>query len=815
VGGVTAVEPVTLAVHCIDGGVPAFPIALRWNADKNAIVKRPLTRTGGFRNAGRNAGQVQRLFREVRRIEAAVGSGNELGTNEVLGVGVWLGPAGMFALDVDVKNGACGDDELDALEAQYGKLPETVRVVTASGGAHIWLAKPNGQKISSAMLAKGIDVRGDNGFVVAPGTVTPWGEWAFDGPDFLDGGDVATSPRWILDQLAARARGNCVGDAEPAADVDLDALPARLRRLLDEEPVVGKRSDRIYHFVCVGIEAGLDDATTLAALSHFPPAVDKGDVVRHGRRALGHARANGVAPGAADQSASDDSVTDAAGNSDIGGTDGQQSDGWDHPVPLVGSSPLPKFPADAFPRTLAQYVAGLSTATQTPLDLPGVMVLGALAAAAGGRAVVEARAGWREPENLFFGVAMAPGNRKTAVVQEVTYPLHDAERQAIEAARDGIREAQVQRDIAQQRARDAIRKAQSLTNADDERALEQEAMDLTAMAEVITVPSMPRLLADDATPEALASLMAAQGGRIALISAEGGPFDMMAGRYSKVPNLDVYLKGHAGDHIRVDRQGREGQIIERPALTVAVAFQPGILPKIAVGEGFRARGLLARFLFAVPHSFVGYRQIGAAPVDGDVTEKYRTLIQSLVLSLAEWTDPYILTFSPEAGDRLLELERALEPRLAPGADLGMLADWGSKLAGAVVRIAGLLHLATHLTDGYRTPIDGATFDAAARIGDYFLAHAIAAHGLMGADPAVADAQALLDWITRTDRTSFSKRDAHYDNRSRFTKAADVDPPLRLLVNHGYIRPREVAKGRPTGGRPPSPFYDVNPRTAAC
>jgi 5S rRNA maturation endonuclease (ribonuclease M5) len=499
----------------------------------------------------------------------------------------------------------------------------------------------------------------------------------------------------------------------------------------------------------------------------------------------------------------------AAGNSDK-----EHSGGWESPVPLVGSAPLPKFPADALPDPLARYVADLARTTQTPPDLAGVMVLGALATAAGGRVVVEPRRGWREPTNLFLGAAMASGNRKTAVVQEVTDPLHVAERQAIDAARDGIREAQVQRDIAEQRARDAVKAAQSLADNATPKEKEEKATtaeDLRKMAEEITVPTMPRFLADDATPESLASLMAAQGGRIALISDEGGPFDMMAGRYSKVPNLDIYLKGHAGSHLRVDRQGREGQIIDRPALTVAVAFQPGILPKIAAGEGFRARGLIARFLFSVPHSFVGYREIGAAPMDDKVAEEYRTLIQALALSLADWTDPCVLTFSPYANDRLLEFERALEPRLAPGADLGTLADWGSKLAGAVVRIAGLLHLVAHLTNGHHhRPISESRFLAAKRIGEYFLAHAIAAHGLMGADEVVEDARHLLAWVKHEDVAHFTRRDAHKGNRAQFTRAADLDAPLERLEDHGWIRRRPDPEPGPQGGRPPSPTYDVNP-----
>ena len=82
-------------------------------------------------------------------------------------------------------------------------------------------------------------------------------------------------------------------------------------------------------------------------------------------------------------------------------------------------------------------------------------------------------------------------------------------------------------------------------------------MEAALVADSIVVPTMPRLLADNVTPEAAASLLAEQGGRLAVLSAEGGIFDILAGRYSGgMPDLDVWLKGHAGDPLRVDRKGR-------------------------------------------------------------------------------------------------------------------------------------------------------------------------------------------------------------------------------------------------------------------
>ena len=469
----------------------------------------------------------------------------------------------------------------------------------------------------------------------------------------------------------------------------------------------------------------------------------------------------------------------------VGGS--RANSGWEAPVPLDTGPALPAFPVDALPGWLADFVGSVAVATQTPADMAGVMVLGALAAAAGGRAVVQPRPGWSEPTNLYEAVAMAPGNRKSAVVEVVTRPLRSAERDAIEKLAAEIGEAKTTKAIAEEKAKTLARKAaQAASNdADDAADLQRAAVDAAAMAEQVTVPTMPRILADDTTPEALSTVMAAQDGRLAVISAEGGIFDIIGGRYSKMPNFDIYLKAHAGDEIRVDRVGRKPEHIERPALTLALAVQPAVLRTIADREGFRGRGLLARFLFVLPTSFVGRREIGAPPVPAEIGDRYERLLKEMVLTLAEWTDPQVLSFASDANEALLDYERALEPQLGAGGDLEHLADWGAKLAGAVVRIAGLLHLASRPTTGYREPIDRDTFTAAARIGDFFLAHSRAVHTFMGSDGVLDDARALHHWA-RAHRT-FSKRDAHRALAHRFERSESLDPPLALLEDRGWLR----------------------------
>jgi hypothetical protein len=154
----------------------------------------------------------------------------------------------------------------------------------------------------------------------------------------------------------------------------------------------------------------------------------------------------------------------------------------------------------------------------------------------------------------------------------------------------------------------------------------------------------------------------------------------------------------------------------------------------------------------------------------------------------------------------------IEPQLAEGAPLGtgLLAEWGSKLAGAMLRIAGLLHVAEE-REAFRTPITAHTLTQAVRIGTYFAEHASAALGLLG-ETDTSDASYLLEHLARKSITEFTIRSLHVElPRSRFATAEDVSAAVAVLEDHGYVRAQPPPERR--SGRPPSPGYDVHPRTS--
>ena len=91
-------------------------------------------------------------------------------------VGIATGEgSNLVVLDVDVKDGKCGDESLAELERQLGDLPTTVEVVTGTGGRHIYFIYPNNSEIrnSASQLGPGLDVRGEGGYVVVPPSIHP------------------------------------------------------------------------------------------------------------------------------------------------------------------------------------------------------------------------------------------------------------------------------------------------------------------------------------------------------------------------------------------------------------------------------------------------------------------------------------------------------------------------------------------------------------------------------------------------------------------------------------------------------------------
>jgi hypothetical protein len=425
------------------------------------------------------------------------------------------------------------------------------------------------------------------------------------------------------------------------------------------------------------------------------------------------------------------------------------------------------------------------------------MSLACLSAICARKARVKVRGDWFEQLNLYIAVAMPPSAGKSPAFAAMLAPLKQFEQQQIEEKAIDIAKSEQ----AQRMAERKVKKAEES---------EDTALANKALEELLLLPKTvsPRMIADDATPEALTALLASHDGRIALLSTEGGLFDLMTGRYSDKANLDVYLKAWGGDDITVDRIGRGPSAVKRPALTIGITVQPSVIAALADKPELAGRGLTARFMYAIPKDTVGQRDfVNQQDQDPLVGAAYNSEMLAIAKRFASSGEMHVLTLSSEARAMFNAWRQDLEDRRKPDGDLRPLAEWSTKLESSVVRVAGLLHLAAG--GNLHDTLEVEQMHRAIQIGDYWLAHSFAVHDLWGADPVLVKARTVLEWLK--DVESFSIRDCYSKFRRLFPQAELAVPALSLLIERGWIRPVDNDWPPRLGKRGvESPQLEVNP-----
>jgi len=473
------------------------------------------------------------------------------------------------------------------------------------------------------------------------------------------------------------------------------------------------------------------------------------------------------------------------------------------PIPLdaydLPAVPIGEIPASSF----RNMVVATSAATESPVELSLLCTLGVIAASVQRRYVIEPEPGYVEPLNIWAVPALDSGNRKSAVVAHTVEPLYAFEREHAAAHAQEIAQAEAAKRLAEDRIKHLRQRAARAEGAQYD-ALRQEVLD--EERSLPQVPTALRLTAQDVTPEKLGALMADHGERMAIISDEGGIFDILGGRYSGgIPNLDLFLQSYSGSPVRVDRGSRPPVFMVKPALTLVVSPQPSVLRGFASTPEFRGRGLLARPLYALPKSALGSRTLVPCPIPSAVRQAYRTRVHAL-LSLPPRPDGdlQVLRFSDGAYGAWKTFQRHVEVELGTGGafEHEHVKDWAAKLSGNVARVAGLLHCAEDAIEPPETrPISLETTEAALMLGGIFERHALAALGLMSVTSGLEGAQRVWAWIERNRHRTFTRRDCHHALQAAFPTLDNLLPALAVLVERGYVFPVQLDKrvGRPSHG----------------
>jgi hypothetical protein len=690
--------------------------------------------------------------------------------------------SGWFALDVD---GPVGEATLARYEAANSPLPATPEQITGSGGRHRLFAYEPGLT-NAVKFAPGLDLRTDGGLIVVEPSLHASGkEYLWDPNAHPSEVAIPPAPRWLIAAIKkAGAKGTglapVLGDEIPQGERDsaLTSVAGSMRRR---------------GAAAAEIEAALAVMNRNRCRPPLPEAEVRKIAMSVGR--YEPAAQNGAEPAAAVP---------------------VHEREWE-PVVDLFESELPAFPVHVLPVWLAAQVFAVSEATQTPVDLAAMIGLATLALACQKRVEVWVRPDWTEPANLWTVAAMGSGEAKTPVFNHMIAPVVAYEAELAESMRDEVARNRTEREILEGRIKRLQGQAAREENLFDRGALTREAT--TLASELAHLPPMasPRFLADDATPESLALVMSEQGERVAIMADEAGVFEIMAGRYtSGRTNFTFYLKAHSGSMHIIDRITRPSVTLRRPALSMGLTCQPEVLVRLSENPEFRERGLLARFLYAVPKSRVGARNTDAAPLAAGIAQKYAERLRPLLELPAARDDngrplPHTLLLSDLAFELFMTFRRALEPELGEHGRLGLISDWGNKLPGTVARIAGLLHMAEGSGEArpWEQRIQEESVAGSVQIAEYLIRHALAAFRMIGSDPNIPLARKIIRWLTHHRISRITRRDLFRGMQGTFDSVEEIDPPLTMLMDYHYLRqlPSEERRGP---GQQPSPIFAVNP-----
>lgn len=452
---------------------------------------------------------------------------------------------------------------------------------------------------------------------------------------------------------------------------------------------------------------------------------------------------------------------------------------------------LPPFPIDCLPSRLRSYVEAVAIHTQTPMDMAAGAALGVLAACLQGKVKVEGNIGHYEQTSLYIFLIAPPGSRKSAVIHAMTAAIEDYEQKYNEGNKTAMRRNKQERESLQRDINRLTRQLEVKYDTLTELELQHTQDKLAELPEIKPL----QIFTDDCTSESMIRLLRDNHGRMSLISAEGGAFDNIVGRYTKKPNLDVWLKGICGDTIRVDRINREPDYIRNPALSMIISAQPGVLSELMQSSLLDGRGFLARLFYINIPSAAMPKSFRSAPIPATIREDYDNLIFHL-LDLSE-NEPITLHLAPEAINQMDELCHSVEAYLRN--EHRDMREWGSKYIGLVLRTAGLLHIAADGAGDIQTE----TVENAIRIGNYAFHHALYAYSILGADETVEKALHVVTKLRKLSVTSISRSDLYPKCRGRFFRdAKEMEPALNLLEQHGYIWldvPAYSGVGRPSVG----------------
>jgi hypothetical protein len=488
---------------------------------------------------------------------------------------------------------------------------------------------------------------------------------------------------------------------------------------------------------------------------------------------------------------------------------------WQPPVPLSKVPPVLPFPLGVYPEPLQRFVREVAVALPCPEDYVAVPLLVIAGGAIGASRALAVKGSHVQRASLYAAVIGPPGSAKSPALELVAEPVHETADRLHATWEKALEEYEVNLE----RYEAAAKEWKKGGGEDDP-------------PEKPTKPTLVRLTVEDATAESLVPILKENPRGVVLVRDELIGWVTSMNQYregGKGADQQFWLSAWSGATVTVDRKKTHdlGPLrVRHPFISVVGGLTPDKLPTLR-GDGPRQRavqdGHLDRVLLSYPPepavAAENWLEVseGSSKQLHEVLDKLRSLRMLPVQEggrVKAWR-PFLVKLTGsgrEAWQRFTEAHA--NERNAEDFPSHLAGPW-SKLRGYAARMALIVHYlrwAGGEVDDADSEVGGESMDRAAQLIAYFKSHARKVYAILDADQRIADARHVLDWLaSHPELTTFSRRDIHQGLRRnrRFENPDNLDGPLDLLEQHGYLRtlPAEPRQG---AGRRKGDRFELNP-----
>lgn len=236
-------------------------------------------------------------------------------------------------------------------------------------------------------------------------------------------------------------------------------------------------------------------------------------------------------------------------------------------VPSNTADTVPRFPVEAFPARIRQFIETTAEALPCPSDIPGSMLLAVAGALIGRKSGIRLKPGWVEYPLLWIGAIANSGERKSPAFATVTAPLRKIQTRL------------------QQEYQSSKREYDSLSSEEQRK---------------VSRPKIRQVLTTDVTIEALKDILVTNPNGIIFPADELSGWVRSQGQYKggRGDDRQHWLSIWSGMQIICNRKGADPIIINNPHVCITGGLQPDVLPEF-IGNDCED-GFSARMLFAYP-----------------------------------------------------------------------------------------------------------------------------------------------------------------------------------------------------------------------